>query len=120
VTLNALQVAFASGANYALSTTANLGITSVATIAGSFLAQKADADPKKWFMISALIGAANAIGSLALFATMPQWYPWVMATTALTGAVAGVLESAALINVINHIAVGNHKGVVQSRNKNQD
>ncbi len=120
ITLDALKVAFGSSANYALSTTANMAINGVASIAGSYLAQKGDADPKKCYLISSLVGVANAIGSLALFATVPHWYPWVTATTALTGALGGVLGGASAVNIFNHLARGNAKGVVQSKNSNQD
>jgi hypothetical protein len=120
VSLDAIKIAFSNSEKAALAGVINGTIGKFICMGGSFLASKGDRDPKKFALMSSLIVAGNAIATLGTLALMPQAYVALTAITGITGALAFILGSAADVNIFNHMAKGPAKGLVASKNNNQN
>ncbi len=119
VSMNAVKQAFSSTEKAALAQTINTFVWRFSYMGGSFLAPKGEEDPRKFYMTSNLISTTNALATLGVLSMMPKAYVPLSLSTSVLGAVGSTLGSAAGVNVFNRMAVKN-KGVVQSKNSNQD
>ncbi len=120
VNLDAMKVAFSSTENAALSGVINGMISKFTSMGGSFLAKKGDMDPKKFILASSMIASFNSLLTLGLLCSVPGVMPYLTGFTAMSGALAGSLGSAAGVNIFNHMAKGPSKGLVATKNSNQD
>ena len=120
VNLDAMKIAFATGANAAMAGFANGLVYKASAMGSSYLARRGDADPKRWLMASTLVNATNSLITVGLLAVAPQAYVPLNTYLSVSGAVSNTIGGAANINVFNHLARGDNKGVVQAKNSNQD
>ena len=120
VNLDAMKVAFSTTEKAALSGVINGMVSKFTSMGGSFLAKKGDADPKKFILASSLIASFNSLLTLGTLAVFPTALPVLTGFTAMSGALAGTLGSAAGVNIFNHMAKGPAKGLVSTKNANQD
>lgn len=120
VSLDAINVAFSTSEKAALAGVINGTVGKFICMGGSFLASKGDADPKKFSLLSSLLVSGNTIALLGILALVPQSYVALTAITGITGALAFILGSAADVNIFNHMAKGPAKGLVSSKNNNQN
>lgn len=120
VNLDAMKIAFATGANAAMAGFANGLVYKASAMGSSYLARRGDADPKRWLLASSLVNTTNSVISIGLLAVAPQAYVPLNTYLSVSGAVSNTIGGAANINVFNHLARGDNKGVVQAKNSNQD
>jgi hypothetical protein len=120
VNLDAVRLAFDTTEKAALAATASGMVGKVSSMAASFLAQRGDRDPRRYFLLSSLLSSASALAVLGLVSAVPSLYLPVTLGVAAVGALAGTLGGAAGINLFNHLARGHSRGVVAAKNANQD
>jgi len=120
VNLDAMKVAFATGANAAMAGFVNGLVYKATAMGASYLARRGDADPKRWLLMSSLVNTTNGLLSVGMLSVFPQAYVPLNTYFSVTSAVSNTLGGAASINVFNHLARGDNKGVVQAKNANQD
>jgi len=119
VSMNAVKQAFSSTEKAALAQTINTFVWRFSYMGGSFLAPKGEEDPRKFYMTSNLISSTNSLATLGVLSMIPKAYVPLTVSTSILGAVGSTLGSAAGVNVFNRMALKN-KGVVQTKNSNQD
>lgn len=115
-TAGAAQMAAKAATVAALTSTVGLAVT----IASSFIAKNGDINPKKWLLVGSLISLGNSMLNLGLLSFYPHALIPLAFCTAITGAFGGVMGGAANVNIANHLAPGNNKGLVGAKNSNQD
>ncbi|MEW6283073.1 MAG: RUS1 family protein, partial [Candidatus Eremiobacterota bacterium] len=120
VTLDALKIAFDTTEKAAMAQTINTFLGRFCTMGASFLAQKGDADPRKFFLMGSMMASVDAVLTLGVLSAYPHAYWPLTAGITMAGAVAGCLGGAAGVNLFNHMAKGPNKGLVASKNANQD
>ncbi len=120
VNLDAIKIAFTNTEKAALSGVVNGMVWKATAMGGSFLSKKGDADPKKFILASSLINTTNSMLTLGTLCIFPAALPFLSAFTTGTSAIAGSLGSAAGVNIFNHMAKGPAKGLVSTKNSNQD
>gem|GEM_PF-3264473 len=119
--LDAINIAFLGSSEKAALAGAITGaIYNLTSMGASYLAGKGDVDPKKCHLIANTLYATNIVGTLAGLALLPQAYIPISIVSSVLLAVGNMLNSAASINVFNHMAKGPAKGLVTTRNSNQD
>ena len=90
------------------------------SLSASFLAKHGDADPKSCLLISSGLAVTNTIGTLTVLSAFPgAWVP-VTGVSTVVGALAGTIGGAAGVNIGNHMAKPHARGLVGSKNANQD
>lgn len=120
VNLTATNASFSTVENAALAGTISGYLSTASSLGASYLAKNGDVNPKRSFMIASLMQTANTVtmmSGLSLFPT--QYLPFSYGST-VVGAVAGAIGSSAGINIANHMAREQARGVVGAKNGNQD
>jgi polyhydroxyalkanoate synthesis regulator phasin len=98
----------------------NTNIGRILIMAGSYIARKGDADPKRFTFISSAIASGTTLVAIATLAAFPGAFFPVVLGTAVSGVISGTLGGAAGVNIANHMAKGPNKGEVAAKNSNQD
>lgn len=120
VYLDSLKAAFSTSEQAAMSGVITGTLGKVTQMGGWALSRVGDTDPKKGFLTGGLVSSLNAVVALGLLAVMPSAHLPVYCATAVTGTLAGIMGGAAGVNISNHLAPGNNKGEVATKNGNQD
>lgn len=118
--LDAIKIAFNSTENVALAGVVNDVLAKLTSVTASFLASKGDQNPKKFFLGSNLIYMTNSFVALTGLSLLPELYVPLQATIAVSGALATALGASTWMHVFNHLAKGPAKGLIQSKNNNQE
>lgn len=87
--------------------------------AGSFLASKADQDPRGWLVRGEAVNAAGKVAETALVLA-PQTFLFTAPAANILKAFGSTLKGAANATVEKHHAVDNNIGEVHSKNANQN
>lgn len=117
---DANKIAFATGANVATASFATGLVYKGTAIGSSYLAGMGDTNPKKFMLMGTMVNGANAIINVGLLAVMPKAIVPLNTFMSGTSAVANTFAGAANVNVFNHLATGDNRGIVQAKNSNQD
>lgn len=120
VYLDSLKASFSSSEQAAMAGVITGTLGKVTQMGGWALSRVGDNDPKKGFLTSGLVASLNTVAALGLLAVMPGAHLPVYCTTTVTGTLANIVGGAAGVNIANHLAPGNNKGEVSTKNGNQD
>lgn len=120
VNLDATKIAFNTGQKAAIVGVVNGLVYKGAAVAESYIAHKGDINPKKWYLINSMVSSGNGLLNIGILSVYPHAYIPLNAFFNFTSAFTNTVGSAAGLNVFYHIAKGDNKGLVQSKNSNQD
>lgn len=119
VGLEASHIALGTTEKIVLAQTINTYAWRLTSMGASFLGQKGDKDPRRYYTINQLISMSNNMATLGVLSVLPVSYPYLGFATSLTGAFGSQLGSAANVNIFNHMAK-NNRGLVKSKDAVQD
>jgi hypothetical protein len=119
VTLDATHIALGTTEKIVLAQTINTYAWRLTSMGASFMGQKGDQDPRRYYTINQLVSMGNSMATLGVLSMLPQAYVPLSFGTSVLGACGSSLGSAANVNIFNHMAK-NNKGLVQSKNSVQD
>lgn len=119
VTMDATHIALGTTEKIVMAQTINTYAWRFTSMGASFLGQKGDKDPRRYYTVNNLVAVSNSLLCLGLLSVIPKSYVPLALGTSITGAFASSLGGAANVNVFNHMAK-NNKGLVSSKNSVQE
>lgn len=119
VTMNATHVALGTTEKIVMAQTINAYAWRFTSMGASFMGQKGDKDPRRFYTINNMVAVSNSLLTLSLLSVIPKSYVPLALGTSVAGAFASSLGGAANVNIFNHMAK-NNKGLVSSKNSVQE
>ena len=119
VTMNATHIALGTTEKIVMAQTINTYAWRFTSMGASFMGQKGDKDPRRYYTINNMVAVSNSLLTLSLLSVIPKSYVPLALGTSVAGAFASSLGGAANVNIFNHMAK-NNKGLVSSKNSTQE
>ena len=119
VTMDATKIALGTTEKIVMAQTINAYAWRFTSMGASFMGQRGDKDPRRYYTTNNMVAVTNSLLTLSLLSVIPKSYVPLALGTSVAGAFASSLGGAANVNVFNHMAK-NNKGLVSSKNSVQE